>query len=594
MSKDRACDVFTGTVASTINQLTLQASVASAVLRLFIVSLILSLFSIVAYAQGVAHSNTAWISAPILAASGINGSVLQPLPGASIYVCSGSILPASGTTCAPTTTVYSNVDLTSVITQPIIADQQGNYNFFASAGVTYIVSVTGSNAITYSYFWTAPVTPGANNAFTGNNTHSGTETFTGPISLSTPSNALNTWSLLNPGVWTDTQQNDYITSNINGCNIGTLFGSQQASHRATEAIAGCVNGVAGNVHQANGIAGYAVANTAGPTNNYVGVYGTSTATVNSARSWGGNVLVAENVGVTSDWLQGFEIDMNSQSTGQNVVNGLIISGASTAISALSNAIGIGAPDGIGTIHWGTGITVGNGGAVVGIALGATALPAASLSSQPINLTSYSPASVKITSGISADPFGDFVFTSNGGSLGSIVTGGSFVPSTAGNGNFGSAALPGGSLFIGGAATNNFKITGTATAARVFTLPDTASDTFTMNAATETLTNKTLTSPALTTPTIGGGTTLTKYSRFSVSLSPALVAANTCAAQSFTVTGIAAADILIAVSKPTEQAGLSVGLGHVTGANTATVNFCNNTAAGITPTAAETYQFVAVQ
>ena len=99
---------------------------------------------------------------------------------------------------------------------------------------------------------------------------------------------------------------------------------------------------------------------------------------------------------------------------------------------------------------------------------------------------------------------------------------------------------------------------------------------------------------LITPTIGGGTTLTKYSRFSVSLTPVAVAANTCAAQSFTVTGIAAADILIAVSKPTEQAGLSAGLGHVTGANTATINFCNNTAAPITPTAAETYQFVAVQ
>jgi len=37
MEKDRACDVYTGGVAATTTQLTLKATVASAVLRLFIV-----------------------------------------------------------------------------------------------------------------------------------------------------------------------------------------------------------------------------------------------------------------------------------------------------------------------------------------------------------------------------------------------------------------------------------------------------------------------------------------------------------------------------------------------------------------------------
>ena len=91
-----------------------------------------------------------------------------------------------------------------------------------------------------------------------------------------------------------------------------------------------------------------------------------------------------------------------------------------------------------------------------------------------------------------------------------------------------------------------------------------------------------------------GTTLTRYARYAVTLSPAAVGANTCAAQSFTVTGLAAGDILIAVSKPTEQAGLSALPGHVSAANTATVNFCNHTAGSITPTASESYNFVAVQ
>jgi hypothetical protein len=88
--------------------------------------------------------------------------------------------------------------------------------------------------------------------------------------------------------------------------------------------------------------------------------------------------------------------------------------------------------------------------------------------------------------------------------------------------------------------------------------------------------------------------LVRYGRYTTTLSPASVAANTCAAQSFTVTGLLASDILIGVNKPTEQAGLSVTPGHVTGANTATINFCNNTATSITPTASETYNFVAVQ
>ncbi len=95
-------------------------------------------------------------------------------------------------------------------------------------------------------------------------------------------------------------------------------------------------------------------------------------------------------------------------------------------------------------------------------------------------------------------------------------------------------------------------------------------------------------------TVGTGTSLARYARFAVTLSPAAVAANTCAAQSFTVTGVVSGDILIGANKPSTQAGLSVTPGIVSGANTATLNFCNNTAAAITPTASESYSFVVVQ
>src|ERR1700731_2777776 len=46
-----------------------------------------------------------------------------------------------------------------------------------------------------------------------------------------------------------------------------------------------------------------------------------------------------------------------------------------------------------------------------------------------------------------------------------------LPHTAGGTDVGSALLPFADLYIGAAATNNIKITGTATAARTFTLPD---------------------------------------------------------------------------------------------------------------------------
>ena len=49
-----------------------------------------------------------------------------------------------------------------------------------------------------------------------------------------------------------------------------------------------------------------------------------------------------------------------------------------------------------------------------------------------------------------------------------------TPNAAGGTTLGSAALPFSSAFIGGAATNNFQLTGTATAARVVTFPDVAS------------------------------------------------------------------------------------------------------------------------
>ena len=78
---------------------------------------------------------------------------------------------------------------------------------------------------------------------------------------------------------------------------------------------------------------------------------------------------------------------------------------------------------------------------------------------------------------------------------------------------------------------------------------------------------------------------------SVTLSPAEVAANTTAEQTFKVPGVRASDVCVAVSKPTAQAGLGIVGWRVSADNTVGITFSNNTAGAITPTAAQSYSFV---
>src|SRR6187455_1952364 len=78
---------------------------------------------------------------------------------------------------------------------------------------------------------------------------------------------------------------------------------------------------------------------------------------------------------------------------------------------------------------------------------------------------------------------------------------------------------------------------------------------------------------------------------SVSLTPAEVAANTTAEQTFTVPGLRTTDVIVGTNKPTSQAGLGIVGRRVSAANTLAITFINATAAPITPTAAETYQVI---
>lgn len=76
--------------------------------------------------------------------------------------------------------------------------------------------------------------------------------------------------------------------------------------------------------------------------------------------------------------------------------------------------------------------------------------------------------------------------------------------------------------------------------------------------------------------------------YTPTLSPASVAANTTAEQTFTVTGLVAASGVI-VNKPTWQQGLGIMGVRVSALNTLAVTFINATGTTITPAAGEVYQ-----
>lgn len=90
-----------------------------------------------------------------------------------------------------------------------------------------------------------------------------------------------------------------------------------------------------------------------------------------------------------------------------------------------------------------------------------------------------------------------------------------------------------------------------------------------------------------------GSALSSVYHTSATLSPASVAANTSAEQTFTVTGLAVGDA-VSVNKPTAQAGLGIVGCRVSAANTLAITFGNFTASPIVPTAAEVYQVMGVR
>jgi len=243
MQKDRAVDVYTGSVAATSTQITLRATVASAVLRLFIVCFLLSVFSTRSEAQGVRHVDIAQGTVTLAGSSGFSGAVMRPIPSALITVCTGSTPPAFNQACTGLASIYSDISLTTLINNPFNADIQGNYSFYASGGVPYVISVGAIGFTTYSYVWSAPSSNAAGGTFTGNisfqgnNTHSGTETFTGAVSSTNFNNVQ--WA--GPGA-TQTIDQAVTACGANPCTvmISSLYTGAESANLTFNAVDGSV------------------------------------------------------------------------------------------------------------------------------------------------------------------------------------------------------------------------------------------------------------------------------------------------------------------------------------------------------------------
>lgn len=91
---------------------------------------------------------------------------------------------------------------------------------------------------------------------------------------------------------------------------------------------------------------------------------------------------------------------------------------------------------------------------------------------------------------------------------------------------------------------------------------------------------------------GAGIWKKRLVKFTQSLSPVAVIANTSTEQTLTVTGlVAATDTVIGVSKPAAQAGLGIVGWRVSADDTLAITFMNATGSPITPTASQTYTVI---
>lgn len=150
-------------------------------------STVYRLLGLLLFACPVLAQNGLVPGTPVFKAAGLTP---QLLPFVTITFCTST---ATGAPCSPLAQAYADSTNGSPINQginPLKTDALGNFPAFYAAPGQYSYTVTGAGLTTPQgpYQITVSCIPGStcaalgsNNAFTGNNTHSGTETFTGSV-----------------------------------------------------------------------------------------------------------------------------------------------------------------------------------------------------------------------------------------------------------------------------------------------------------------------------------------------------------------------------------------------------------------------------
>lgn len=240
-----------------------------------------------------------------------------------------------------------------------------------------------------------------------------------PSSTATTSSNLSsnptTLTLVNPGVFTNTQMNEYDQSLLNGCNPAQEFQAAQGANFSTDAVAGCVAMPSGaTVHQVNGVAGYANNSvSSAQTGGAVGVYGEGRALVsgpgnnNGNATWGINSLVEDSPGTESTQLISNEVDINIfgnpvRAWGILINGGMGPDGVMPPQAAGLEIMGPQYASG-NTAPWPAAIRLPDGSGVHAIDIGTAANGGASM---PINFVSRDSSGVVHTTTVAATPNGD--------------------------------------------------------------------------------------------------------------------------------------------------------------------------------------------
>lgn len=307
-----------------------------------------------------------------------------------------------------------------------------------------------------------------------------------------------------PGAFNNTQE-DFFRISINGLNsqseMNLLF---NPTFNAIEGFsAGIIVPNSSSTGQANAIAGYAVDQRTNPLTPSVGIFGVGRVAALNARVWGGNFVGTDQGGTnTSSSMYGEESDCFVANVASLCVAHLAEAFWIAGIQPTNSvAFRVGQPGGsVANARWSTGFrcdtnatfsTDGNNGCLFmfPVATGATQ------NSQGIEFISTRSDSVSIGGALNQLPPGDLQFqTTAAGTAGFVCNGcNSIRPGVVNQTDLGSTALPFLNLWLGTAATNNFKFQPGATAgARIVTMTDPVSPTtvglpFTIASGTSTLT-----------------------------------------------------------------------------------------------------------